>query len=130
MSHITTLDVQVKDVDALLQACQNLGLQFHRGKQSFKWYNGTMACNHTISTANDPYEIGIIDRGTHLELMGDFMGQLKYDAGPRGMKLVKEYSTVVAIKEATQLAEAEGYIMNTEEDPETGETVITLRSYE
>lgn len=130
MSHITVLNIKVKDVDALLQACQNLGLQFHRNKKSYKWYNGTMACDHTISVANDNYEIGLIDRGTHFDLMGDFMGQLRYVAGIKGVKLVQEYTKVAAIKEAMKIAENDGYLMDTQEDPETGETVITLRSYE
>jgi hypothetical protein len=130
MSHITVLDVQVKDVDALMQACQTLGLQFNRNKKSYKWYNGTLPSDHTISVTNDPFEIGLVDRGTHFDLMGDFMGQLRYTAGIRGAKLIQEYTKVVAVKEAMRIAENEGYTMNTEEDPETGETVITLRSYE
>jgi hypothetical protein len=130
MSHITVLNIQVKDVEALLQACQTLGLTFNRDKKSYKWYNGTLACDHTISVANDSYEIGLIDRGTHFDLAGDFMGQLRYVAGIKGVKLVQEYSKVVAIKEATRIAENEGYLMDTLEDPDTGETVITLRSYE
>lgn len=130
MSHITVLDVQVKDIDALMQACQTLGLQFNRDKKSYKWYNGTLACDHTISVTNDTFEIGLIDRGTHFDLMGDFMGQLRYVAGIRGAKLVREYTKAVAVKEAMRIAGNEGYTMDMQEDPETGETIITLRSFE
>jgi len=130
MSHITVLEIKVKDIDALMQACQSLGLQFNRDKKSYKWYNGNLACDHTISVANDTFEIGLIDRGTHFDLMGDFMGQLRYVAGIKGVKLTQEYTKIVAIKEAMRIAENDGYLMDTQEDPETGETVITLRSYE
>jgi hypothetical protein len=35
----------------------------------------------------------------------------------------------VAVDEATKFATAEGYTVTTEEDAETGETVITMRKY-
>ncbi len=38
MSHIATVEVQIRDLDALDRACQRLGLELRRGQTTFKWW--------------------------------------------------------------------------------------------
>lgn len=41
MSHIATVDVQIRDLDALDRACQRLGLEFRRDQTTYKWWGNT-----------------------------------------------------------------------------------------
>lgn len=41
MSHIATVDVQIRDLDALDRACQRLGLEFIRDQTTYKWWGNT-----------------------------------------------------------------------------------------
>lgn len=41
MSHIATVDVQIRDIDALDRACQRLGLELRRNQTTYKWWGNT-----------------------------------------------------------------------------------------
>jgi hypothetical protein len=59
MSHITKIDLLIKDLDALDKACGKLGLELVRGQKTFRAYRaGT--CEHGIRAVDSPnaYEIG------------------------------------------------------------------------
>lgn len=149
MSHVTTLKVQIKNLQALEEACQKIGLKFNRHQKHYKWWGrfvgdyaeaGTNQaemghCDHAISVpGNDQaYEIGVTAKGDGYVLQFDFYGQggagVEAVAGLKCSKLIDAYTKIVTIKEATKLAETEGYVVSVEEDAKTGETVITLRSY-
>ena len=148
MSHVTTLTIQIKDLEALEQACQKIGLQFKRNQKHYKWYGRFMGdyreagtdpkemghCDHAISVPGNPgaYEIGVAAQGDHYALRYDFwsggMGLEKL-AGNRCSTLIEAYTQTVALNEATKFAAAEGYTVTSEVDAETGETVITMRQY-
>ena len=38
MSHITTIELDIKDLDALKVAAEKLGLEFRRGQETYKWF--------------------------------------------------------------------------------------------
>ena len=38
MSHIATVAVEIRDLDALDRACQRLGLELRRGQTTYKWW--------------------------------------------------------------------------------------------
>lgn len=84
MSHVTKIDLVVRDLDSLEKACKRMGCELVRGQKKFKWYGyfvgdsrppqeladqgytsdkyGT--CDHAIRVkGNDrAYEIGLIAR--------------------------------------------------------------------
>ena len=80
MSHITTINLQILDLDSLEKACSRLGLELVRGKKTFKWFGRFMGdtrppkelgdprdygkCDHVIRVKGSPtaYEIGLIKR--------------------------------------------------------------------
>lgn len=80
MSHITTIDLQVKDLDALAKACGRLGLELVLGQKTFKWYGRFVGdttpnlspeeikafgkCDHAIRVKDNAnaYEIGVVKR--------------------------------------------------------------------
>lgn len=152
MSHVTTVQVVIRDLETLAEVCSKVGLQFKPNQKHYHWFGrfvgdyieaGTNPaemgrCDHAISVIGNPYayEIGVVAKKGSLgmyELRYDFyaggMG-LEQVAGPRCSNLIEAYTETLAIKEVTKLAESEGYEIITEKDPQTGETVITLRSYD
>lgn len=137
MSHVSSIRLKIKDITALQLAVQKIGMQFHPEKKLYKAFlNGHGSCTHAISAINAPNadEIGVVklDDETYELRVDSYQNRnvaLEQIAGRDCSKLMEAYTQVVAIKEATKVAEAEGYIINIEEDATTGETVITLRSH-
>lgn len=87
MSHVATIDLEIKDLDALALACEPLGLELVRGQKAYNWYGRSVGdsplpvgftaqdlgkCDHVIrikgTTLNGridnrmPYEIGLATR--------------------------------------------------------------------
>ncbi len=76
MSHISKIELEVKDLGVLSQACSRLGLALMKDQNSFKWYGRDSACDHVIRIPGATYEIGVICKDGRYELQCDF-----YDAG-------------------------------------------------
>jgi hypothetical protein len=123
MSHVATVDVEIKDLDALEQACRELGLDLVRGQQTYRWYGESVGdyplpagfaaedlgkCSHAIRIPGDEraYEIGVVarrDGRPGYSLMWDFycggMGlQDKVGEGCRELK--KSYAMAVVTRHA------------------------------
>lgn len=65
MSHVTTLNLNITDLEALDAACKTLGLELVRGQTKFHTYfTQDGSCEHAIRIPNDKraYEIGLITR--------------------------------------------------------------------
>lgn len=59
MSHISKIEIQIKDIEVLKKACQRLGYTFVENKKSFVRYAGTTQCDHVIQVPGAKYEIGL-----------------------------------------------------------------------
>lgn len=83
MSHISKIEIQIKDVMTLKKACQRLGFTFMENKRHFVMYQGTSECDHAIQVPGARYEIGL--SGTELlfddyhkgGLTGNIPGKIK-----------------------------------------------------
>jgi hypothetical protein len=42
MSHIATVEVQIKDLDCLAKAAERCGLEFKKDQKNFRWYGRWM----------------------------------------------------------------------------------------
>lgn len=85
MSHISTLEIEIRDLDDLESACRDLGLELRRDQKLFRTYSGRHSpCDAAIVAPDRPtaYEIGLVARGRSYEL--------RYDdwSGGRGMMQV------------------------------------------
>lgn len=64
MSHVASIQLVIKDLDALEAACKKLGLELVRGQKTFKKYERTMSgeCEHAIRLPGNSraYEIGVV----------------------------------------------------------------------
>lgn len=137
MSHVATIDLEVKDLDALEQAAKRLGLELVRGQQTYAWFGTSVGdyplpegftaedlgkCDHALRIAGDilrtgseaPYEVGVVrrrDGRPGYTLLWDFWGGgngLTAKVGPDCRNLKREYATVVALKQAA----AQGFTVN------------------
>jgi len=76
MSHISKIELEVKDLGTLAQACFRLGLKLVQNQKTFKWYGREDSkCDHAIKVPGANYEIGVIKAGNAFALQCDY-----YDA--------------------------------------------------
>ena len=107
MSHISKIELQVKDLQTLRQACTRLGLNLHEGKETFKWYGQEdERCDHVIRVPGATYEIGVVKAGKTYELQCDYWDSVIGKAiGQTGGLLKQAY----AIEKAKTEARRKGY---------------------
>ena len=148
MSHVTTIKMEIKDLQALEECCKKAGLEFRKGQKTYKWWGYSVGdypipkgftkedlgkCDHAIGVPNkSTYEIGVVVKDGKITLLWDFYGGgqgLEKVAGKDCCNLTQAYTQNVAIKEAKKFASAQGYTVTEEVDSNTNETVITLRKY-
>ena len=99
MSHISKIELEVKDLAVLRQACERLGLTFMENQQSFKWFGSEAgACNHAIRIPEAEYEIGIIQRNGRYELECDFFDSRIEDAVGKDGGYLKQAYAVEKVK--------------------------------
>ena len=101
MSHISKIELEVKDLGMLGQACNRLGLALIRGVRSFKWYGRDSACDHVIKVPGADYEIGVLNTGGLYELNCDFYDpNIEKVIGKQGGRLKQAYTVARVTKEA------------------------------
>jgi len=106
MSHISRIELQVKDLSILGSACARLGLELIRSRKVFKWYGKEAPCDHAIRIPQAEYEIGIIDRDGNYELNCDFYDRnLERVIGKNGGLLKQAY----AVEKTAIEARRKGY---------------------
>ena len=135
MSHVTTIDIEIRDLDALAAACRRCGLELARGQEKFLWFAGKRSkCVHAIRVDRaaaeyselredkEPYEIGVTPRkdgrGFELKLDSHAGGfGLMERCGKGAQKLKQMYATEVAKRTAQrqgysvrEVAQADGSI--------------------
>jgi hypothetical protein len=94
MSHLSKIEIQINDLQALKQACQAMGLEFMENQKSFVSYQGSSPCTHAIKVPEARYEIGVMQTGKTYELQCDFwsVGGLQRVLGENGNLIKKHYS--------------------------------------
>ncbi len=123
MSHVATIEIQIKDLAALKAACKKLGLEFLEGQTTYRWYGRYVGdyplpegfdpsdmgkCEHALRVKDnpDPYEVGVVKRRDGkpgFALMYDFWAEgrgLESVIGKKASKLTQQYAADVAIKQA------------------------------
>jgi len=149
MSHVTCIDVKIKDLESLKVACKKAGLEFRENQKEYKWYGRSVGdyplpegftaqdlgkCDHAIGVpGNDKaYEIGVVKQGDNYTMLWDFWAGglgLEEIAGKDCSNVTDNYATEVALKEASTFAQAQGWSVSHEFDEATSETVIKLTKY-
>ena len=116
MSHISKIELEVKDLSVLGQACTRMGLELIRGKNRFKWYGKSAPCDHAIKVPGADYEIGVVKQNRGYELNCDFYdGNIEKAVGRQGGLLKQAYAVAKTKIEARK----KGYSV-LEKNTETG----------
>lgn len=106
MSHISKIELEVKDLGILSQACRKLGLEFIRDQESFKWYGRESVCSHAIKVPGADYEIGVTAQDGRYDLACDFYDpSLEKVIGKQGGLLKQAY----AVEKTKNEARKKGY---------------------
>ena len=93
MSHISKIELEVKDLGTLGQACTRLGLQLVRDQRAFKWYGQEAQCDHCIRVPGASYEIGVLSKDGSYELNCDFYDKnIEKVIGQKGGLLKQAYA--------------------------------------
>jgi hypothetical protein len=93
MSHISKIELEVKDLVMLSQACAHLGLTLIRDRKQFKWYGKIAPCDHVIKVPGAMYEIGVIKQKDSYELNCDFYdGNIEKAIGQQAGLLKQAYA--------------------------------------
>jgi hypothetical protein len=118
MSHVATVNVEVKDLAALKAAVKELGAEFVENVRTYKWYGRSVGdyplpkgmkasdlgkCDHVIRVPGVQYEVGIVKRGNGYVLAYDFWGPgqgLLKAFGKDCTRLVQMYGVHKATQEA------------------------------
>ena len=101
MSHISKIELEVKDLGVLSQACKRLGLNLIRGQKSFTWYGKDGQCDHAIKVPKANYEIGVLHKNGLYELNCDFYDRnIEMVIGRQGGLLKQAYAVVKTRLEA------------------------------
>jgi hypothetical protein len=116
MSHISKIELEVRDLGVLGAACRRLGLELVRDQKTFAWYGSPEACDHVIKVAGAHYEIGIRKTGSVYELVCDYFDQAIGRAIGRGGGLLKQ---AYAVEKTRVQARKKGYLA-VEKPTETG----------
>jgi hypothetical protein len=93
MSHISKIELEVKDLGILSQACTRLGLSLIREQKTFRWYGKEAQCDHAIKVPEANYEIGVLHKDGLYELNCDFYDKnLEKVIGQKGGLLKQAYA--------------------------------------
>lgn len=127
MSHVTEIDLEIRDLDALKKACEMLGLEFREGQKTYRWFGTHVGdyplpkgftkeemghCEHAIAIKNGngasngqlPYEVGVVTRRDGKQgytLLWDFYCGgfgLQAKIGENGHALTDSYSAALSVQ--------------------------------
>jgi hypothetical protein len=110
MSHISTIKVKIRDLDALESACRELKVELRRNQKQFKTYNGALTpCDFAIVVPGErrAYEAGVVKAadGDGWELQVDNWNEgqgLNDRIGHDAVKLQQYYGIHAATAAATR----------------------------
>jgi hypothetical protein len=109
VSHISKIELVIKDLEALKTACKRMGFEFREGQTTYQWYGRWVGdspmpegvteeelgkCNHAIHVPGAKFEIGIVRKGNAYILLYDswIKGGLTKHIGKDAGKLKQIYA--------------------------------------
>lgn len=129
MSHIVSVKVQIKDLDAVQRACQRLGWSFHKDRNSFKWFGlwvGDSNYPRECFTKEEQVKIDAMSHNERCKFMTEFFATCDHVIGVPGcnyeigLKLCQgSYQLLIDAYDAGGLDKIFGY----SEHPENGTLV-------
>ena len=109
MSHFTTIKVQIKQGEVLLDVLQELGYQVEQNTQVRGYMGDTTNAEYVIRQANG-YDLGFRKNGEGYELVADFWG-----AKINQQEFINNISQKYAHKTLMETIQTEGFSVEEEE---------------
>jgi hypothetical protein len=139
MSHISKIELEIKDLEALKAACKRLGFRFQEGQTTYKWFGRWVGdsplpegisedqlgkCHHAIRVPGAQYEIGIVRKGKSYILLYDawIKGGLEKYIGKDAGKLKQIY----AVEKIRLEARHRGYKINEHSKPKSIRITLSI----
>lgn len=123
MSHWTTVELQIKSIDALKQACRELGLEFTDELTAVGYAGIKTEVDHNIRVRGTHYTVGVKKEGNTYSLTADFFDRtIRKAIGEDGNQLKQTYATCLAEREARK----KGYSVSRQK-LENGKMKLTVR---
>lgn len=101
MSHFTTIQTQIKDIEALRRAAQEMGLSILQNAQA-RGYDGNQIKGDYVVVLKGPYDIALNKQpGGSFGLTADlWQGHVEAEVGPKYGRLLQLYGVHKAMLEA------------------------------
>lgn len=117
MSHIARIELEIKSLEDLKAACNELGLKFCENEKSYKWFGRWVGdaplpegvgvedlgkCDHMIHVPGAQYQIGVIKQDGKYRLLWDSWkaGGLEEVLGKNAGLLKQAYAVATIIRES------------------------------
>ncbi len=115
MSHFTTVNVEIRDIEALKSACKELGLEVEKNVEA-RGFSGNRRKGEYVIRLNGPYDVALNSGGdgaftVETDLWG---GHVEKELGP-GMGRLKQY---YAVHKTTREARRKGYTVSRKNMPD------------
>ncbi len=140
MSHISKIELEITDLDALKTACRSMGFEFMENQTTYRWFGRWVGdtplpeelqiedlgkCTHAIRVPNAAYEVGVIQNGSRYHLLWDYWdgGGLEQQIGKNACKLKQAYTLERIRKESRQ----KGYMVSQTRTPNGIRIYLTLK---
>jgi hypothetical protein len=132
MSHVVSINTEIRDIEAVKAACLELGLVFKEGQTSIRWYGKWVGdydaenaayklgikpeqygtCDHAIEVPGCKYDIGLLKNPATggYKIYFDFWGEgqkIQTAIGEKGGKLMQHYN----VSKATMALRAKGHMV-------------------
>lgn len=101
MSHFTTVHTEIRDIEALKDACREMGLRLEHDAEARGYASAKLRADHVIRLKG-PYDIAVTGcNGKGYTLTTDWWnGHVEKEVGPNFSKLVQLYAVHKATREA------------------------------
>jgi hypothetical protein len=100
MSHFTTIETEFRDIDALRDACGELGLDLIDDADARGYAGRTIPADHVIKL-NGPYDVAVTRSNERYDLVADFwQGHVERELGTGYSRLKQLYGVHKATREA------------------------------
>ena len=120
MSHFTTIKVQIKQGEVLLQVLKELGYQVEQNTQVRGYMGDKTHAEYVIKQANG-YDLGFRKQGESYELVADFWG-----AKINQQEFINNISQKYAHKTLMETIQTEGFNVEEEEVLEDGTVRVVV----
>ncbi|MCU6793227.1 DUF1257 domain-containing protein [Paenibacillus sp. WQ 127069] len=125
MSHFTTLQTTIKNIEALHIACRELGLELVQEGQA-RGYQGHTVYGDYVIKCKGPYDVVLNKQqdGQYALVTDWYQGHVAKEIGDSGGRLLQTYGVVLATMEARKL----GYTVSRQSMPDGSVKVVLTQA--